>query len=97
MSTKEFIPLEQLCVHYEIEMSFFQGLMEHDLLQITTIEQTHYLHVDCLHELERILRLHQDLYINLEGIDSVLHLLNKIDVLQRELGEIKKRLGLYEN
>ncbi len=97
MSTKQFIPLEQLCVHYEIEMSFFQGLMEHDLLQITTIEQTHYLHVDSLHELERILRLHQDLYINLEGIDSVLHLLNKIDVLQRELVEIKKRLGLYEN
>jgi hypothetical protein len=97
MSTKEFIPLEQLCVHYEIEMSFFKGLMEHDLLRITTIEQTHYLHVDSLHELERILRLHQDLYINLEGIDSVLHLLNKIDALQRELGEIKKRLGLYEN
>jgi len=97
MSTREFIPLEQLCVYYEIEMSFFQGLMEHELLNITTIEQTHYLHVDSLHELERILRLHKDLYINLEGIDSVLHLLHKIDVLQRELGEIKKRLGLYEN
>lgn len=97
MRKENLIPIDQLCTHYRVERSFFKGLMEYELIEITTIEQTHYLHVDSLHELEKIIRLHQDLYINLEGIDTALHLLKKIDVLQTELTALKNRLGLYEN
>ena len=97
MRKENLIPIDQLCSHYHVERTFFNGLIEFELIEITTIEQTHYLHIDSLHELERIIRLHQDLYINLEGIDSVLHLLKKIDVLQTELSVIKNKLGLYEN
>ncbi len=97
MSRENLIPINQLCTHYHVEMSFFNSLVEFDLIEITTIEQTHYLHTDSINELEKIIRLHQDLYINLEGIDTVLNLLDKIDVLQTELSVIKNRLGLYEN
>jgi len=97
MNMENLIPIDKLCTHYHVEMSFFNGLMEFDLIEITTIEQTHYLHTDSINELEKIIRLHKDLYINLEGIDTVLNLLNKIDVLQTELSVIKNRLGLYEN
>lgn len=97
MKKENLIAIDQLCTHYHVERSFFNGLMEFNLVEITTIEQTHYLHVDSLNELERIIRLHKDLYINLEGIDSVLHLLKKIDVLQSELSMIKNRLDIYEN
>jgi chaperone modulatory protein CbpM len=97
MSKENLIPIDQLCTHYHVEMSFFNSLMEFDLIEITTIKQTHYLHTDSINELEKIIRLHQDLYINLEGIDTVLNLLDKIDVLQTELSVIKNRLGLYEN
>ena len=97
MSMENLIPIDKLCIHYHVEMSFFNGLMEFDLIEITTIEQTHYLHTDSINELEKIIRLHQDLYINLEGIDTVLNLLDKIDGLQTELSVIKNRLGLYEN
>lgn len=97
MSKENLIPIDQLCTQYHVEMSFFNGLVEFDLIQITTIEQTNYLHSDSINELEKIIRLHQDLYINLEGIDTVLNLLDKIDVLQNELSVIKSRLGLYEN
>lgn len=97
MNTKHFIPLDQLCVRYEIEMSFFHGLMELDLLEITTIEQGRYLHQDKIEDLEKIIRLHQELYINFEGIDTVFNLLKKIESLQEELSLLKNRLGLYEN
>ena len=97
MSRENLIPIDQLCTHYHVEMSFFNGLMEFDLIEITTIEQTHYLHADSINELEKIILLHHDLYINLEGIDTVLNMLDKIDVLQTELSVIKNRLGLYEN
>ena len=97
MSTENLIPIDQLCTHYHVEMSFFNGLMEFDLIEITTIERTHYLHIDSINELEKIIRLHQDLYINLEGIDTVLNLLNKIDALKTEIGVIKNRLDMYED
>lgn len=97
MRKENLIPIDQLCTHYHVERSFFNGLVEFELIEITTIEQTRYLHVDSLAELEKIIRLHQDLYINLEGIDTVLNLLNKIDVLQTELSSMKNKLGLYED
>jgi len=97
MSTENLIPIHQLCSTYQVEMSFFNGLIELDLIEFVSIEQAYYLHQDQIIDLEKIIRLHQELYINLEGIDTVFHLLKKIDKLQAELMAIKTRLGLYEN
>ncbi|KDN54518.1 hypothetical protein FEM21_22410 [Flavobacterium seoulense] len=41
--------------------------------------------------------MHQDLEVNIEGIDVVLNLLQKIDALQTELLQVRNRLLLYEN
>ena len=43
-----------------------------------------------------MIRLHHELDINMAGIDSVLHLLNKIEGLQTELLAIRNRLRIYE-
>ena len=97
MSAENLIPIQQLCSTYQVEMSFFNGIIELDMIEFVSIEQTYYLHQDKINDLEKIIRLHQELYINLEGIDTVFHLLKKIDRLQAELMAIKTRLGLYEN
>lgn len=95
--TQNYLPLDQLCVHYEVEMSFFEGLVELDLIEITHIEQVMCLHRDRIGDLEKILRLHQELRINFEGIDTIFHLLKKIEQLQEELTTTKNRLRLYED
>jgi hypothetical protein len=43
-----------------------------------------------------MVRLHHDLHINMEGIASVLHLLDKMAAMQSELDMLRNRLGLYE-
>lgn len=97
MSSNELIPISQLCEHYEVEMSFFIKLNEFGLIEINTLEQRYYLHSDKINDLEKIIRIHQELDINFEGIDAVLNLLNKLDRLQAELDHTKNKLRLYED
>ena len=78
-------------------MPFFGRLNEMGLIQIQIIEETQYIHPDRIYEIEKIIRLYQELDINIEGIDVVMNLLKKIDDLQNELIAVKNRLGIYES
>ena len=97
MNLDHFIPVKTLCIHYKIDQSFFGSLDEIGLIEIQIIEQTPYIHQDTITEIEKIIRMHQELEVNLEGIDVVFNLLQKIDHLQAELNTAKNRLKLYEN
>lgn len=96
MNVERLIPLSALCTHYHVQMSFFSELNEVGLIEISTIEQAQYIHPDRMGEVERLIRLHQDLNVNLEGIDVVCNLLKKVEELQSELREVRSRLRLYE-
>jgi hypothetical protein len=94
---ENLIPIPLLCAHYEVEMSFFTNLNEMGLLEIKTIETSQYIDSDAVYEIEKMVRMHQELDVNIEGIDIVFNLLQKIDVLQNELTALKNRLRLYES
>lgn len=96
MSTEKSIPLNLLCTHYSVEMTFFSQLNELGLIEIITVEESQFIPEDSISDLEKIIRLHQELNLNPEGIDIVFHLLNKIEELQNELSAVRNRLGLYE-
>ncbi|MET0759265.1 MAG: chaperone modulator CbpM [Flavobacterium sp.] len=97
MSTENLISLDTLTTHYQVELSFFSNLNEMGLIEIKTVGESHYIHEHYIFEIEKILRIQRDLDINIEGIDAVFNLLQKIDVLQNELIIAKNRLRLYEN
>lgn len=97
MKTEELIRIDELCVHYEVEHTFFTHLSEAGLIEITIVENTHYIHPELMGEVEKMLRLHHDLQLNIEGIDVVLNLLQKIDSLNAELIATRNRLRLYED
>lgn len=97
METKEFISINQLCSTYQVEVTFFNELNEIGLIEITTIEQTPCLHQNLLSDIEKMIRMHRDLEINIEGIDVVVNLLKKVDSLQQNLIELQNRLNIYEN
>ncbi len=97
MKTENLISIDQLCTYYKVEMSFFNNLKDYGLIEISTLEQTDYIHQDKIEDVEKVIRMHQELDINLEGIDTILHLLEKINDLQSELIATKNRLRLYED
>jgi chaperone modulatory protein CbpM len=97
MNTENLIPLDTLCTHYKVEMSFFSNLNEMGMIEIKTIEESQYIHQENIYEIEKMIRMHQELDVNMEGIDVVFNLLQKIDALQNELVSVKNRLRLYES
>jgi hypothetical protein len=96
MTREHLISIQQLSTHYQIEMSFFYDLIEFGLIEINTLENVSYVHQDSLNDLEKIIRMHQQLEINLEGIDVVFNLLKKMDELQTELISLRNRLSHFE-
>lgn len=97
MNIQNYIPIKTICTYYKVETTFIEGLNEYGLIEITTIEQLPYIHQNHIKQLETMLRLHDDLHINIEGIDTVLNLVEKIEMLQEELKNVKNRLGIYED
>ena len=85
MNKENFILLDKICVYHNVEKSFFINLNEMGLIEIITIEQFQYIHHDKIAAIEKMIRMHHELNVNLEGIDIVLNLLQKIEDLQNEL------------
>lgn len=97
MNSQHLIPIQTLCTNYDVEITFFTGLNEHGLIDMVTVETSHFIYEDQIQEVEKMIRLHQDLHLNIEGIDTVFNLLEKIDHLQSQLQSTRNRLGLYED
>ena len=93
---ENLIPANEFCANHNIEISFIRSLQENGLIEITTIEETGYIHASQLQELERIVRLYYELDINLEGIETINHLLQRINNMQDEITALRNRLRLYE-
>ena len=96
MNSKNLIQIKQFCVYHEIEHTFITALNNYGLVEIIIQEEDEYLQPEQLPAIEKMIRLHYDLEINLEGIDAIYHLLNKIEVLQQNLTETQNKLRLFE-
>ena len=97
MNNKPLISALTICSNYNIEISFVDALNKMGLIQIEIIEQNQFIHQNQISDLEKIIRLHNELNVNLEGIDVVFNLLKNERKLKDELNTLKNRLRLYEN
>ncbi|QHI38116.1 Chaperone modulatory protein CbpM [Kordia antarctica] len=97
MKAQHLIPTQTICSHYNIEISFVDALNKMGLIHIEIMEQVQCIHQDQISDLEKIIRLHNELNVNLEGIDIVFNLLQKEMELRNELNTLKNRLRLYES
>ncbi len=96
MNLNDLIPVNELCNLYEVKTSFIDSLNDYGLIKITTIERRAFVEKEKISDIEKIIRLHDELGVNLEGIDVICNLLNRIDKLQNELITYRNKLDLYE-
>ena len=85
METNDLIPTEDFCHYYNVETSFITTLENSGLIKIMSIEHAQFVPIDEIKKLEKIVRLHYDLDINVEGIETIFHLLEKIERMQEEI------------
>ncbi|KIQ24299.1 MerR family transcriptional regulator [Flavobacterium sp. MEB061] len=96
MNSKNLIQIKQFCLYHEIENTFITELNNYGLVEIIIQEEDEYLQPEQLPAIEKMIRMHYDLKINLEGIDAIYHLLNKIETLQQNLTATQNKLRLFE-
>lgn len=96
MQTGNLIAVNEFCKYHKIEISFISTLQQTGLIEFTTIEETVFIDTEELPQLEKIVRFYYELDINLEGIETITHLLMQIKNLQNENINLKNRLSLYE-
>ena len=70
-------------------------LEEGGLIEVRAEAGEHYLLVAQLPEVERYSRMYYDLSINIEGIDAIHHLLERMEGMRREINSLHNRLSLY--
>lgn len=96
MRIDNLIAVNEFCVHHNIEISFINLLKQNGLIEISTIESKYFVEKEQLPQLEKFVRFYYDLDINLEGIETITWLLQRIEILQDEINKLKNRLRFYD-
>jgi hypothetical protein len=93
MEKANWISIEQCCVYYNIEVSFVQKLNEHGLIELSRTDEMLFISFEQLSDLEKYTHLHYELEINLEGLETIKHLLDRVNELQQEVNRLKGETG----
>lgn len=91
----ELIIISEYCHKCHIEPSFIHLLEEGGLINVRVEGDEHFLHVSQLPDVERYSRMYYDLSINIEGIDAIHHLLERMEGMKREVDLLRRQLLLY--
>ena len=95
MQADDFIIIDEFCASHQLEISFIQSLKEQGLIETVIINQSVCISMEELPRLEHIVRLHRDLDINLEGIEVINNLLQRIENMQHEIETLRKKLDFF--
>ena|SRR6218665_225377 len=96
METEDLISITRFCEYHQVEFSFVNALSEFGLVSFVNVEEINYIPLEEVRNIEKMIRLHYELDINIEGIEAISHLLNRVNTLQAELNQLRNRLEFYE-
>lgn len=97
MQTDNLIAVNEFCINHNIEISFIISLQQYGLIEITTIKETEFIDAGQLQQLEKFMHFYFELDINLEGIETISHLLQRINALKAENTALRNSLRLYDS
>lgn len=92
----DLLPILKFCENHNIEVTFITALANHGLIEIIEEEELLFVRSEHVPRLEKIVRLHFELDINIEGIDAITNVLERLQDLQTENTALRNRLRLYE-
>ncbi len=80
-------------MYYEVETDFVYALNDHGLITLTKSKKGYEIHFEHLGDFERLVHLHYELEINMEGLEAITHLLDRVKLLQQEIKQLRKKGG----
>lgn len=97
MDRDNLIPIQEFCAHYQVPETFISSLYDYELIEIITTENTQCISVTQIRNIEKLIRFHFEMDINLEGIHAISNLLDKVESLQNEIKRLHNKIDFYEN
>ena len=89
---ENLIATTDICTYHEVEYTFISSLRDAGLVELRVIEETTFLPESELQKLERMIRLHNELEINIAGIEAITYLLERIEQMHEQLRLLRNRL-----
>ncbi len=96
MQTEEMIIANEFCRHHNIELSFIYSLEESGLLQTETVGESVFVPVNQIAHLEKLVKWHYEMDINIAGLETITHLLSRLDSMHHQIINLSNRLSRYE-
>lgn len=96
MKQENYISVKTFCERHGVGESFVYAMYEYEILQVEYEKEKGQLHLEDLPLLEKMVRLHNELDINPEGIQAIHHLLTQVENLQQEVAYLTKKLDALE-
>lgn len=96
METAELILVSECCLHYQIDVVFFDSLKNAGLIKVEVVEEEVYVPLAELSHLEKMVRLYYELEINVEGIQTISYLLQRMNAMQQQIVQLSNQLCQYE-
>lgn len=92
----ELIIIKEYCIQNQVEPEFIVQLENEGLIQISVVENERYIHTSQLRHLDQYVRWYYDLSINIEGIDVIQNLLDRMDEMQQEILRLREQIRLID-
>ncbi len=89
---ENLIATSDICIYHEVEYTFISSLSEAGLVELRVINDTPYVPESELQKLERMIRMHNELEINIAGIEAITYLLERIEQMHEQLRLLRNRL-----
>lgn len=96
MEPENLISTIRFCDYHQVDASFLDALSDHGLISFVIVQEAPYIPLDQVQNIEKMIRLHYDLDINIEGIAAISHILGRVAGLQQELRALQNRLDFFE-
>lgn len=97
MASRQLITITDFCGYHQIDHTFITSLHEAGLVKVTKVDQQTFIPKSELHKLEKMIRLHHELEINIAGIEAISHLLDRVESLNEDIRLMKNKLQFYES
>ena len=94
---RTLITVTEYCgYHPEVEPRFIRALAEGGLIGAELEQEEVLIPYEELCELERLIRFHYELDINLEGIEAISNMLRRMNSMQDEIRRLRARVAFLE-
>jgi chaperone modulatory protein CbpM len=91
-----YIAIEEFCSYHGVEVMLVREFADFGLVQLHKAENQEFVPDEEVSRLERMLRLSQELGVNLEGIEVILQMREELKQLRREAAQLRYRIGQLE-